>query len=255
MLLALDVGNTQTVLGVFEGEKLRGMWRIATDPVRTADELALTVGAILRHGGYERAAIRRVVVGSVVPPVTDPICRMSRILFGADPLLVDARLRLNVALGVREPGRVGADRLANACAARALHGAPVLVVDLGTATTFDVVDAAGSYVGGVIMPGLRTGAESLVQRTSRLPRVDLVVPTPVIGHDTDEAMRSGILWGNAMAIDGFVRRIRRELGSEAFVVATGGDAPIVIPLTETVTVVEPHLTLIGLRLIHELNAG
>lgn len=255
MLLALDIGNTQTVLGVFEGERLRGMWRIATDPVRTADELALTVGAILRHGGYERASVRKVVVGSVVPPVTGPVCQMAETLFGVAPLLVSSTLRLNVTLAVREPAQVGADRIANACAARALHGVPVVVVDLGTATTFDVISAEGAYQGGVIMPGLRTAAESLVRRTSRLPRVDLVTPTPLIGRDTEEAMRSGLLWGTAIAIDGFVRRIRKELGGEAFVVATGGDAPVVIPLTETVTLVEPHLTLIGLRLIHELNAG
>ena len=253
MLLAMDVGNTQTVLGLFDGEVLRAMWRISSDRSRTPDELALVVRELLATRGWRPEEVRQAVVGSVVPPLTAAARGMAELLLDHPPLVVDHTLRLDVELAVEEPALLGADRIANAVAAYRQHGAPVIVVDLGTATTYDVLASGGRYLGGVIAPGLFTAAEELVRRTSRLPRVDLVPPASVIGRNTEEAMRAGLVLGAAVQIDGLVRRIWRELGERCPVIATGGDAGILMPLCETVDLVEPHLTLIGLRLIHELN--
>jgi len=254
MLLAIDVGNTQTVLGLFEGDALRASWRLHSDRSRTADELGLMVHDLLERDGHDTATIDGAVVGSVVPPLTGTVREMLRRVLKTPPLVVDHTVVLPLRLAVREPSQLGADRIANAVAARALHGTPVIVVDLGTATTFDVVSEDGAYLGGVIAPGPMASQESLVGRTSRLTRVDLVAPQAVIGRTTEEAMRSGLMWGTAAAIDGIVRLIWRELGGRSRVIATGGDAPGIIALTETVGTVEPELTLVGLRLVYEANS-
>ena len=204
--------------------------------------------------GLSPSGVREVVIGSVVPPLTASMRGMASDLLRTEALVVDHRLRLSLKLEVSQPSQLGADRIANATAALRLRGAPVVVVDLGTAITFDVVSAEGSYLGGLIAPGLQTGLEELVRRASRLPRVDLdTPPSKVIGRTTEEAMRSGLLWGAAMQVDGLVRLIWKELGTRCPVIATGGQTSVIAPLMVTVNEVEPNLTLRGLRMIYETN--
>lgn len=251
MILVIDVGNTESVLGCWDGKRITHNWRFRTDPDRTGDELALLVRGLLRDDGVPLERVTGAGIASVVPPVTaalaDTFARKLRLPVST----IHAGADLPIRLLVDEPMTVGADRIANTLAAAALYHRDTIAVDLGTATTFDCITARGEFVGGVISPGLRTGAETLVRKTAKLPRVDLDRPPSVIGKRTETSLRSGIFFGAVDAIDGIVRRIKGEWERpDALVVATGGLAPFLAPHSETVDHVELHLTLIGIALAH-----
>lgn len=252
LVLVVDVGNTNIVLGVFAGEELRHHFRLSSDE-RTADELAAVVLPLLHRVGVEPDAMRAVVVSSVVPPLHFELRDLCRRYFGRDPLFVEPGIKTGLAMSFENPGEVGADRVVNAVAAREIYGAPVVVVDFGTATTFDVVDEGGRYDGGIIAPGVGISAEALFSRASRLYRVDIRRPQQVIGRTTVGAMQSGIYYGYIGLVDGILARLRREIPSLERVVATGGLAEMVARDSEHITDVHPHLTLHGLKLIHDRN--
>lgn len=254
MILVFDVGNTETTVGIFEGEELRAHWRINTDATRTPDEVALTLRGLLAASDLSPRQMQGVAIGSVVPSMTDPLREACQLLTGVEPVVVDARSPLPITLDVLEPLTVGADRIINTLAASRLHAADTIVVDLGTATTYDCITADGIFLGGVIAPGVRTSAETLFRRTSKLPATELMPPAQVIGRRTEDCIRSGVVLGAADAVDGLVRRIKGEWPTPRvpIVIATGGLAPMIAPLCRSVDRVEPYLTLIGLRMAHEL---
>jgi type III pantothenate kinase len=254
MLLAIDVGNTETLIGVFGDDELRWHWRMATRPERTADELALLFGGFLEREQLSFSGdISGVAMASVVPRQTQALREMVR-GFGFAAVVVEPGTKTGMPILYDNPREVGADRIANAVAANARFGSPVIVVDLGTATNFDVVSAGGEYVGGVLAPGLQVSADALFARTARLPRVELTAPRSVLAKNTVESLQSGLIYGTVDMIDGLVGRIQAEVGAGE-VVATGGLAPVVITESKTITQHEPWLTLEGLRLIHHLNSG
>lgn len=257
MLLVFDVGNTETTLGLFNGDEMHAHWRIVTDTSRTPDELSLMLRGLLGARGVEPGRVTGVAIGSVVPGMNDPLSEACFDLFAYRALMVDARSPLPITLDVLEPMTVGADRLINTLAASRLFTSDTIVVDLGTATTYDCITADGVFLGGVIAPGIRTSAETLFRRTSKLPATELVPPERVIGRRTEDCIRSGVVFGAAEALDGIVRRIKAEwpTGRVPLVVATGGLAPMIAPIASTVDRVEPHLTLVGLRLAFEILSG
>ncbi len=254
MLLAIDVGNTETVVGVFRDEDLAWRWRMATVPDRTADELALLFGGFLQQQelSFDRN-VTGVVLSSVVPSATQAIREMVRRYFRFQPVVVEPGVKTGVPVLTDNPKEVGADRIVNALAAFTRYGGPCVVVDFGTATTFDCVSERGEYVGGAIAPGLQVAAQALFEHTARLPLVELVTPQAAIGKNTVESVQSGLIFGYAALIDGMVERIAKEL-SQPTVVATGGLASVVIGECRAVDHHEPWLTLEGLRLVFEKNA-
>lgn len=254
MIVVFDVGNSETTIGLFDGAALRAHWRIVTEVARTADEIGLLVSGLLRSRQVDPALVRGAVIGSVVPPVTVPLVEACAGWLGVRAVVVDARAPLPIELRVDEPLTVGADRIINTLAASRLFRRDAIVVDLGTATTYDCITADGVFLGGVIAPGLRTAADTLVRRTSKLPATELVPPARVIGTRTEECIRAGVMLGAAEAIDGLVRRIKGEwpTGRAPMVISTGGLAELVSPLCREVERVEPYLTLEGLRIAHEL---
>ncbi len=256
MLIVFDVGNTETTIGLFEGERLVAHWRIMTDVARTPDEFGLLLRGLLGTVGATGDAVRAAAIGSVVPPITDPLRQACARYLGVAALLVDASAPLPITVAVDEPLTVGADRLINTLAASRRYGRDTICVDLGTATTFDCITADGVFLGGVIMPGVRTSADTLTRRTSKLPATELVAPQRVIGTRTEECIRAGVLFGAADAIDGIVRRIKGEWPRPGtpLVVATGGLAETLHPWCRAFDLVEPFLTLEGLRLAYELLA-
>ena len=250
MLLALDIGNTETTMGLFAGERLEAHWRLTTTSQRTPDEWAAMLTASLTQGGRSTSEVKAAVVASVAPPVTQDICDGIEKATGRKPVLVDARSKLPIKLDVEEPLTVGADRIVNTLAASRLFASDTVVVDFGTATTFDCITHDGRFLGGVIMPGLRTAADELVRKTAKLPATELTPPAKVIGRRTEECIRAGVLLGTADAVDGLVRRIKAEWpgGGKPKVVATGGLARVVAPLCKEIEAVHPDLTLVGLRI-------
>ena len=247
MILTFDIGNTETVLGIFQGQELTSHWRLSTHPQRTSDEYGLLLRSLLRESGHESRELDGIAICSVVPQLTPALTGACERHLGRPALVVDATSPLPIRLDVEEPLSVGADRIANTLAAARLYQRDTIAVDLGTATTFDCISADGVFVGGIIAPGVHTGAETLTRRTAKLPRVDLEPPAAVIGRRTDTALQSGIFWGAVDSIDGIVRRIRAEWAEDAYVVATGGLARMLAPHCRTVDHVEPFLTLHGLR--------
>lgn len=254
MLIVFDVGNTETTVGVFRGEAMVAHWRLMTESARTPDEIGVLLQGLLRAAGEDPAAIRAAAIGSVVPPVTNPLALACEHYLNVRPLIIDASSPLPIVLDVDEPLTVGADRLINTLAASRLYARDTICVDLGTATTFDCITSDGVFLGGVIMPGVHTSAETLTRRTSKLPATELVPPQRVIGRRTEECIRAGVIFGAADSIDGIVRRIKREWPRESvpWVVATGGLAETLQPICREFDRVEPFLTLEGLRIAHEL---
>ena len=250
MLVAIDIGNTETTLGLFQDARLEARWRLTTTPQRTPDEWAAAITAYLIQAGHSTQEVRAAVVASVVPPVTQSVCDGVERATTVRPRVVDGRSPLPVTLDVEEPLTVGADRIVNTLAAVELFHRDTIVVDFGTATTFDCITADGRFIGGVIMPGLRTASDELVRKTAKLPATELTAPEHVIGRRTEDCIRAGVLWGTAFAVDGLVRRIRDEWpgGGRPVAVATGGLAELVVPLTQEIESVHPDLTLTGLRL-------
>jgi len=252
VLLTADVGNTETVLGVFDGPELAHTWRLSTQPERSADELALVLSGLLEHRGLSLEKLTGLCVASVVPDVTGHLRDLAAAYLSFEPVIVGPGTRTGVSVLTDNPKEVGADRIVNALAAFTRFGGPAIVVDFGTSTNFDVVSERGEFLGGVIAPGLQISAGALVQRTARLTRVEFEAPDNVIGKNTVDSIRSGLIFGTAGQVDGIVERIREDLGS-ATVIATGGLAPVVIPHCRTIQHHEPFLTLEGLRLLHGKN--
>lgn len=252
MSLVLDIGNTETVVGWFRAKELAAHWRLASDPRRTSDELGLILRHLIAHEGLPPNSVGFVTYGSVVPSLSGVLREASERHLGVPALEIDARTPLPIRLDVDEPLTVGADRIVNTLAASRTYGRDSIVVDLGTATTYDCVTADGVFIGGVIAPGARSAAERLTERTAKLPRVELAEPQIVIGRRTEACLQSGIFYGAVDAVDGMVRRIREEWGRpEALVIATGGLASLIGPHCATVRCIEPFLTLHGLRLARE----
>jgi len=253
MLLAIDIGNTDITLGVFEDEELRATWHMATSVHRMADEYAALLLNLLQHQGLKAADIKEVVLCSVVPPLIATFEEFIQRYFHVSPLVIGAGVKTGVSIRVDNPREVGADRVVNAAAANHLYGGPVIITDLGTATTFDAVSKEGDYLGGVIASGISTAAEALFRRAAMLPRVELARPKNVIGTSTTTAMQSGLIFGYVGLVEGIVARMQRELGEKAMVVATGGYAELIAKETEVIDKVNTDLTLIGLRLIYVMN--
>jgi type III pantothenate kinase len=256
VLLAIDVGNTGTVLGVFQGEHLAWHWRIATRRERTADELALLFGGFLEQQGMSFSRqITGVAIASVVPDQTQALRDMVDRYFHFPPVVVEPGIKTGVSILTDNPKEVGADRIVNALAAFTRYGGPCIVVDFGTATTYDAVSERGEYLGGAIAPGIQVSAQGLFQATARLPRVEVSAPRSVIGKNTVESVQSGLVYGAAAEVEGMVERMQKELGGHATVVATGGLAAVVAPLCQAIEEHDPWLTLEGLRLVYEKNTG
>jgi type III pantothenate kinase len=253
MILTFDVGNTETVIGLHKGEDLIDHWRISTEARRTVDETGLLIRGLLRESGFNLEELSAACIGSVVPPATPILVETCERHLGLRVITIDARSELPIKLDVDEPMTVGADRIVNTLAAAHLYKRDTIAVDLGTATTFDCITHDGVFVGGIIAPGVSTAAETLVRRTSKLPRVDLQRPETVIGRRTETCISSGIFYGAVEAVDGLVRRIKEEWERpDALVVATGGLGTLIGPHCKTVDRVEPFLTLYGLQLAYSL---
>src|SRR3954464_4869069 len=257
MLLAIDVGNTNIVLGVFDGATLVQSWRLQTLRERTSDELGLLVDGLFAHSRIERVQIRGVILGSVVPPLTGTIRAMVDRYFGVPALTVEPGVNTGMPILYENPSEVGADRIVNSIAAWARFGGagarPMIVVDFGTATTLDAITAKGEYLGGAICPGVQISADALFQRAARLPRIDVRKPAHTIGRTTIGAMEAGLFYGYVGLVEGLVRRMGAELGDNAVCVATGGLADIIAPETPLIQHVDPDLTLHGLRIVWDRN--
>jgi len=250
LLLAIDVGNTNTVIGLLEGGTLRFRWRIASDAGRTSDEHAILMRELCQQSGVDPSEISGLVVSSVVPALTGELSRMAEVAFGVEPVMVGPETDLGIAIDYADPREVGPDRLANAVAANHLAGGAAIVVDFGTATTVDVITSDRRYLGGAIAPGILTSAENLFRRAALLHRVALDPPERAVGRSTEEALRAGIVFGAAGQVDEIVGRVKGELGEEARVIATGGLAERIALFSKTIEAVEPDLTLLGLSLIY-----
>ncbi len=253
MLLAIDIGNTDTTLGVFEGEELRATWHMATSIHHMADEYAALLLNLLHHQGLDISDIKEVALCSVVPPLITTFDELVQRYFHISPLVVGAGVKTGVRIRMDNPREVGADRIVNAVAAHHLYGGPIIITDLGTATTFDTVSKEGDYLGGAIAPGINIAAESLFSQAAMLPRVELTRPKQAIGTNTITAMQSGIVFGYVGLVEGIVARIQQELDEKAKVVATGGYAELIAKETSVIDIVNHDLTLIGLRLICQMN--
>jgi type III pantothenate kinase len=253
MLLTIDIGNTNITLGCYTGDKLGSRWRLATDHERMSDEYGIQISSLLQHGNIQLNEIQAICMASVVPPLTGRIVQACNQYIKKNPFLVDSEIITGVKILIDDPKSVGADRIVDAAAVYRLYGGPACIVDFGTATTFDALDSEGNYLGGAIAPGIGISADALFQRTSKLPRVDLIRPPSVIGKNTVHAMQSGLLFGYVAMVEGMVSRFQAILGPQMKVIATGGLAEIVASETNLIQIVAPWLTLDGLRMIWELN--
>ena len=254
MLLAIDIGNTNITMGVFDGERLVATWAVSTDTKKTADEYAVLLTSLLSGSGLAFEDIDQISIACVVPPLLatiEDLC--ARYINNVHPLIVGPGIKTGVRILMDNPREVGADRIVNTAAAHRLYGGTVIVVDFGTATTFDVISKNGDYLGGAIAPGIGIMADALFTRTSKLPTVELIAPEKTIGKNSVEAMQSGIMFGYVGLIENLVTRIRKELGEKAKVIATGGLSVLFASETKIIDKVNKDLTLIGLRLIHEMN--
>jgi len=253
MLLTIDIGNTNITLGLYQGETLRKHWRMATSNERMPDEYGVMISDLLEHSGISPKDLEGVCMASVVPPLTSRVIQACNTYLDAEPLNVDYATRTGVKVLIDDPKTVGADRIVDVAAVKQFYGGPACVVDFGTATTFDAIDAAGAYLGGAIAPGIGISSEALVRSTAQLPRVDLQAPPNVIGKNTIHAMQSGMLFGYVSMVEGMVVRFEQQLGEGMKVIATGGLAELVAKHTHVIQITAPWLTLDGLRLIWEMN--
>ncbi len=253
MLLAIDIGNTNITLGLYRGEELQSSWRISTRQTATADELASVLIGLFAAQSVLAADIDAVVAASVVPLLTPAVQEMARRYFGLEAMVIGPGVRSKIRILYDNPREVGADRIANAAAVAHKYGGPAIVVDFGTSVNYDVINGNGDFIGGVLAPGLESSLDALVAQAARLHRVDLVAPAKVIGKSTVASLQSGLMWGVVAQVEGLVARIRSELGEQAKVIATGGQAAVVASLTPVIQYVDPQLTLEGLRLIWQQN--
>jgi type III pantothenate kinase len=254
MLLAVDVGNTNVTVALFEGERLVADWRVTSHRERTADEMAVELRQLFNLRGFELDVVSGVVISSVVPNLNPALIEASRRYLKCEPVMVGPGVKTGVRIRYENPKDVGADRIANALAAYTKYGGPVVVIDFGTAVTYDAISAEGDYLGGAIAPGVEISLDALVSNTAMLRRVEAVAPDSVIGRNTVASIQSGLVWGFVAQVEGMVERIVAELGGTAKVIATGGQAGLVAGLTPVIQATDPLLTLEGLRLIYLQNA-
>jgi type III pantothenate kinase len=255
MLLAIDIGNTNITLGLYDGDALGPRWRLSTGNEKTADEYGLIILGLFRRAGVFAPAVDAAAIASVVPPLTGAFADACRQYLQCEPLVVDGGCNTGVPIRYDDPSQVGADRIVDAAAARRLYGGPACIVDFGTATTFDAISREGDYLGGAIAPGIGISSEALFKRAAKLPRVDFLKPPAAIGRNTVHSLQSGLLFGYIGLVEGMVERFRAELGPEMKVIATGGLAEIVARETDVISIIAPWLTLEGLKIIYELNAA
>jgi type III pantothenate kinase len=253
MLLAIDVGNTTINLGVFDGDTLILTWRLTTGIDRSTDEYGSLLFTLLQREGLSGSRIRGAALCSVVPPLALVFRGVCQDYLGVSPMVVEPGIKTGVRICMDNPREVGPDRIVNAVAAHHLYGKPVIVIDFGTATTFDVVSKEGDYLGGAIAPGIGIASEALFTRTAMLPRIELSHPKHAIGRNTVSAMQSGIIFGYSGLVENIIKRVRMELGCKARVVATGGYVHLVAGDVESIEVINADLSLVGLRLIYEMN--
>lgn len=253
MLLVIDVGNTDTVLGVYDGDELVHDWRIRTNAGHTVDEYGILIYNLYKASRISSRAVRDIIISCVVPPMLNIFDDFCLKYFNVKPIIVGPGIKTGMPIFYDNPKEVGADRIVNAVAAFAKYKRELIVVDFGTATTFDYISPRGEYMGGCIAPGIMISTEALFDRAAKLPRVELSKPKNIIAKDTVSSMQAGIMYGYAGLVDGIVERIRREAGSNPLVVATGGLAKVIAPETKTIEVVEDMLTLEGLRIIYNMN--
>ena len=253
MLLVIDVGNTHTVLGVYEGEKLLHHWRVWTDREKTSDEYGILIRNLYDGSHFSSREINAIAIASVVPPLTPTIIDLCEQYFGITPLVVGPGMKTGISIKMDNPKEVGADRIVNAVAAFTRHRKACIVVDFGTATTFDYISENGDYMGGVIAPGANISAEALFRQASKLPRVEIAKPATVIGKNTVSAMQSGIFFGYIALVEGIIDRMKKEIRHETLVIATGGLARTIASESPRIDVIDENLTLDGLRIIYERN--
>lgn len=256
MILAIDVGNTQIVVALYNGEKLEKSWRLSTDKNKSSDELGLVFVQMLQFYGITGADVEDVIISSVVPPVMHSLTNAIKRYIGCEPMIVGAGIKTGLNIRYDNPKEVGADRVVNAVAAIHKYGAPVIIVDFGTANTYCAVDRSGAYLGGIITAGIKISMDALFEKAAKLPKVEIVKPSSVIGKNTVSAMQSGAIYGQAGQVDRIVEEMKKELGEpDCTVVATGGFSGLIAAESRTITQVDKQLTLDGLRIIYDLNKG
>lgn len=255
MILVFDVGNTNMVVGIFDQEKLLTHWRIRTDTQRTADEYGIMLHGLFLYHKLQDESIKAVIISSVVPTLNMELEWMCQRYFGCKPILVGPGTKTGLALKYDNPREVGADRVVNAVAGYHKYGGPLIIVDFGTATTFCVVNQAGEYLGGAIAPGIKISTDALVSRASKLPKVELAIPKSMIGKNTVMSMQVGIMYGFVGQVEGIINRMKKEIGGDVKVIATGGLAALIAGETDSIDQIDEFLTLDGLRLLYELNRG
>ncbi|MGP1366378.1 MAG: type III pantothenate kinase [Schwartzia sp. (in: firmicutes)] len=253
MLLVFDIGNSNIVLGTYEGKKLLRHWRISTDRQKTGDEYGMLINNLFRFQGIRMSDVTAIIISSVVPPLVVPLAKMCERYFRLRPLIVGPGIKTGIKLRYENPREIGADRIVNSVGAYEQFGGPLIVVDIGTATTFDIVAENGDYLGGVIAPGIGISSEALFQRAAQLPRVALVTPRTIICRNTVTAMQAGVIFGFVGQIDEIVRRIKAEMKQDMRVIATGGLAKMISRESKTIDKVDNFLTLTGLRVLYERN--
>jgi type III pantothenate kinase len=255
MLLVFDVGNTNIVLGIYKDDTLVTHWRVMTDRDKTTDEYGMLLQSLIASRGIAREDIKAIIISCVVPPVVPTLEQMCKAYFHITPLFVGPDINLGMPIKYDNPREVGADRIVNAVAAYATYQRSLIIIDLGTATTFDYISPEGEYRGGAIAPGISISSEALFQKASKLPRVEFISPKRVVGKDTISSMQSGLVYGYIGLVDGLVNRMKKEVQTNPYVVATGGLAPLIAEHSETINEVDDLLTLKGLKIIYDRNAG
>jgi len=253
MILVMDVGNTNIVLGVYDDKQLLYDWRLSTNRSATSDEYGIAICNLFQHAGLDIANINGVILSSVVPPLNGMLEEMCEHYLRKEPFVVGPRLKTGLNIRYENPREVGADRIVNSIAAIEQYGSPLIVVDFGTATTYDYIDEHGQYIGGAIAPGIGISTEALYQRAAKLPRIELTKPKDTVGRNTVASMQAGIIYGYVGQVDGIVNRIKEEMGNQPRVVATGGFAELIASESTTIEIVDPLLTLTGLRILYERN--
>ncbi len=250
MLLCIDIGNTNLTFGIYDGDRLESSWRLVSNHEKTSDEYGLQIFHLMEISGITRDDLEDIILASVVPPLTDTIFQACEKYLGSSPIIIDALTPVGIQIKYDEPLNIGADRIVDAVAANQLYGSPAIIVDFGTATTFDAINENGDYLGGAIAPGIGIAAQALFEKTAKLPRVNLNIPASTIGKTTEHAMQSGLMFGYTSLVEGMVARIKSELSADANVIATGGLAQLIATQTDCIDFVDPWLTLAGLRIIY-----